>query len=180
MSRPKLLYLSECTPDPNGTGWEQRAFSFLKAYSKRLDVELWFQPSAPEPGLSRLNRIEEYFQEAFACYPGMLNSSSSLAQRLEHSLDEASCVHVFKHSELLDSIDHPHIYWDLDELPWFARNPDRNSHQGITGRTVSIEEKQRFKRCLAKAEKVFVSSEVENEGDIPQLRVIPNVVQMPT
>ena len=34
----KLLFLSPCIPNPNGTGWEQRAFHFLKAYSELFDI----------------------------------------------------------------------------------------------------------------------------------------------
>ena len=34
----KLLFLSPCIPSPNGTGWEQRAFHFLKAYSELFDI----------------------------------------------------------------------------------------------------------------------------------------------
>jgi len=179
MNRSKILFLSECTPDPNGTGWEQRAFSFLKAYSRCLNVELWFQPSAPDPGLKRLLRINDYYQEALAYYPEALTDNSNLAQKLAASLTRARFVHVFKNTRLLDKIDHPHIYWDLDELPWFARDPRRNSHLNKPEKCISVEEKQQFHRCLLKAEMIFVSSDVEDEGNIPQLKVISNVVQTP-
>jgi glycosyltransferase involved in cell wall biosynthesis len=34
----KLLFLSPCIPDSNGTGWQQRAFLFLKSYSELFEI----------------------------------------------------------------------------------------------------------------------------------------------
>jgi len=58
MKRPRLLFISGCTPDPRGTGWEQRAFSFLRGYANHVDVDLWFKPTLDNLNLKRLGAVD--------------------------------------------------------------------------------------------------------------------------
>ena len=45
--RPRVLFLSPCRPDRQGSGWEQRSYSLVKAYAEVADVELWYSDGRP-------------------------------------------------------------------------------------------------------------------------------------
>src|SRR6516162_6027166 len=99
----KLLFISPCTPDPQGTGWEQRAFAFLRAYSKFTDVELWFTPTPDNPELLRIEKLTRFCSGMTSFHPLLVNDEKStlLKKRLNQSLSTSDAVHVFRLPEMV-------------------------------------------------------------------------------
>jgi glycosyltransferase involved in cell wall biosynthesis len=165
----KLLFISPCTPDPQGTGWEQRAFAFLRAYSKFTDVELWFTPTPDNPELLRIEKLTRFCIGMTSFHPLLVNDEKStmLKRRLNQSLSTSDAVHVFRLPEMVSALHHRLLVWDIDELPWSARqiSPDQRRH---------LEEL--YSRCFRKCRMVFASSGVEKQhAHFDGIAVIPNV-----
>jgi glycosyltransferase involved in cell wall biosynthesis len=172
-ARRKLLFISPCTPDPQGTGWEQRAFAFLSAYSKFIDVELWFVPTADNPELARIEKSTRLCSSITPFYREWLDDTSSQCRtKLIHSLSNADVLHVFRFPGMVASIGHNNIVWDIDELPRLA-----------PGRTSPDQQQQLvdfYSNCFRKCRKVFASSHYEKrQARFDTIDVIPNIANDP-
>jgi len=171
--RRKLLFMSPCTPDPQGTGWEQRAFAFLTGYSKFNDVELWFVPTPDNPELVRIEKLTHLCVSISAFYPELIDAKpSQLKSRLIRALSLADVVHVFRLPRLVASITHKFMVWDIDELPRLAPNQ------------TSIDQQRQladfYSNCFARCRKVFASSDFERRhARFDNIEVIPNIANAP-
>ncbi|MBX7145445.1 MAG: glycosyltransferase family 4 protein [Oligoflexia bacterium] len=116
----RLVVISDVVPDPQGTGSEQRTYSFLLAYSKICEVELWCQPRLDHPNLRRISRLSDLVSEVYAYYPTLLSSNRTLRARFLDSLRQAHAVHLEK---MPVEIRHDRIIWDIDELPAAFKAP---------------------------------------------------------
>jgi glycosyltransferase involved in cell wall biosynthesis len=164
----KLLFISPCTPDPQGTGWEQRAFSFLSAYSKFMDVELWFSPTFDNPELGRTANLTRLCVSMTSFRPAAIRDELSASRkRLNQSLATSDVVHVSRLRQVVSAIDHKSMVWDIDELSWSA------SHQASIDRQQYLSELySNFRKCR----RVFASSHLEREqAHFDEITVIPNV-----
>ena len=164
----KLLFISPCTPDPQGTGWEQRAFSFLSAYAKFMDVELWFSPTFDNPELGRTANLTRLCVSMTSFRPAAIRDGLSASRkRLNQSLATSDVVHVSRLRQVVSTIDHKSIVWDIDELSWSA------SRQASTDRQQYLSElSSNFRKCR----RVFASSHLERkQAHFDEITVIPNV-----
>lgn len=179
-ARPKLLFINPCTPDPKGTGWEQRAFYFLTAYAKFMDVELWFHPTFDNPDLVRLQSTLEMCRSATAFYPQLLGDTHlGFTERLNQSLSAANIVHVYRLQEIVAAISHSGIVWDMDELPWEIRDPRRNLAMPPVSSEQQRQVGEKFMYCIRKSRRVLASSKLEQQGIGNAVTVVPNVVALP-
>jgi glycosyltransferase involved in cell wall biosynthesis len=171
--RRKLLFISPCTPDPQGTGWEQRAFAFLSAYAKFMDIELWFSPTYDNPELVRIGKLTRLCISITSFYPVMNNDERSmLRKRLIQSLSSSDVVHVFRLHQMVSAINHNFMVWDIDELPWSA------SRQTSTDQQRHLSDF--YSNCFRKCRRVFASSDPERQrAQFDDIAVIPNVAVDP-
>jgi glycosyltransferase involved in cell wall biosynthesis len=166
----KLVFISDVIPDPAGTGSEQRAFSFLVAYSKVCAVELWCHPRKDNPLMRRIHKLAEYTSEIFVFYPEMISMRHGMIQRLTSSLSSAHAVHIFK---LPLIIRHPRIIWDIDELPKeFKLITKPELIQKKPKQDSIVDAWVRFSK-LCKL--VIASSPLETHNLLPTIRTVPNV-----
>lgn len=115
----KIILISDVIPDPEGTGSEQRAYSFLRAYAKICSVELWCHPRPDNPNARRIFKVHDLVSEIYFYFPYIMTPANLLTKRLEQSLREAHAVHMFKFPL---RIAHSRIIWDIDELPRELKN----------------------------------------------------------
>jgi glycosyltransferase involved in cell wall biosynthesis len=171
--RQKLLFISPCTPDPQGTGWEQRAFAFLTGYSKFNDVELWFVPTPDNPELVRIEKLTHLCVSISAFYPELIDAKpSQLKSRLTRALSLADVVHVFRLPRLVSSITHKFMVWDIDEL---ARLPPNQTSTDQQRQLADF-----YSNCFGRCRKVFASSDFERrQARFDNIEVIPNVADDP-
>jgi glycosyltransferase involved in cell wall biosynthesis len=170
--RPKLLFISSCIPDPFGTGTEQRAYSFLLAYSKCMDVELWFYPRPENPDVLRLSRIASLCKEAIPFEPTVVQQENEpINKRLNRSLRSTDYVHV---TQLLFTLRHPRIFWDIDELPWVVGDPGRAKIMVQEAREKADKLWELYKGFSKRCSLIFASSSREAHADIGKISVIPN------
>lgn len=175
--RPKLLFVSPCTPDPLGTGWEQRSYAFLLAYSKIMDVELWFRPTWDNTDLARLHRLHGLSIRIHAYEPSVLRTKGSqMNLAFESAIAKADHLHLFR---LPFAIKHKSLFWDIDELPGGAR--EGTAPWGRTAERVqkSVDDMQSFIEFAPLCTSVFASSPLENYPGMAATITIPNVVQRP-
>jgi len=179
-SRRRLLFVSPCTPDPQGTGWEQRAHSLLLAYSRFMAVELWFMPTPDNPELTRISPLATLCRSITAFYPSVVNDErTGFKARLVERLSSADVVHVFRFQEFVRNIDHPCIVWDIDELPWHSRPADEGAgEQPIAGDQLD-RLKADFARCVGKCRVIIGCSRLERPADCAGFKVVPNVARRP-
>lgn len=179
--RRRLLFVSPCTPDPLGTGWEQRAHSLLLAYSRFMDVELWFMPTPDNPELTRISALAALCRSITAFFPSVVNDErTGFKARLIERLSSSDVVHVFRFQEFVRNIDHPCIVWDIDELPWHARPADQGADAPpIAGDTLERLEAD-FARCLGKCRVVIGCSPLERPAACAGFEVVPNVARRPS
>ena len=171
--RRKLLFISPCTPDPQGTGREQRAFAFLSAYSKFMEIELWFTPTHDNPELIRIEKLTRLCASITSFYPLVINDPKSrLRERLIRSLSTADAVHVLRQPQMVAAIGHRLIVWDVDEFPWpVSRQPSTEEERQLS---------DLYSRSFGKCRKVFVSSHLERQSaPFDPVEVIPNVAVDP-
>jgi len=171
-SSRNLLFVSPCTPDPQGTGWEQRAFAFLSAYAKFMDVELWFAPTFDNPELGRAGKLKQLCVSMTSFLPAMMRDELSTSRkRLNESLSRSDVVHVSRLRKIVSAIDHKFIAWDLDELSW------SDSRRSSTDREQYLSEVHaNFRKCR----RVFASSRLERQqAHFDDVSVIPNVAVEP-
>jgi len=173
--RKRLIFISPCTPDPNGTGWEQRAFSTLLAYSKYLDVDLWFQPTIDNPELIRLLALKPVCRSIVVFHPGMLGLAGNLFDRFRDSFNAADCVHVFRSVEHVAGLKHRRLFWDIDELPPELRDePNNGAAQAFPPERRRAVFDQ-FASAWRNVGIVFSSSPVEVYPALGEVVVLPNV-----
>jgi len=178
--RRRLTFVSQCTPDPRGVGWEQRAYSFLLAYSRFMEVDLWFMPSPDNPDLARISTSSALCRSITAFYPSAIDDEGSgLRARLLGHLSSSAVVHVFRFQAFLQGIRHPCVVWDIDEIPWFLRDPGSNA--GL--RSMPAEQRDRlgaaFSGCMSRCRLIIGCSRLERPNDCAEFAVIPNVVCTP-
>ena len=168
--RRKLLFISPCTPDPRGTGWEQRAFAFLSAYSKFMEIELWFIPTYDNPELARIGNLTRLCVSMTSFYPVLFNDKqSTLRKRFIQSLSTSDAVHVSKLPQMVSTINHKLMVWDIDELPWSA---SRQTSNDLQQNLLDF-----YSNCFGKCRRVFASSHLERQrAHFDDIAVIPNVV----
>src|SRR6516165_9200636 len=165
-SARKLLFISPCTPDPQGTGWEQRAFAFLRAYSKFTDVELWFTPTPDNPELIRIEKLTRLCVGMTSFHPVLINDEkSTLKKRLIQSLSASDAVRVFRLPQMVSAINHRFLVWDIDQLPWSAPQISPDQRRYLT---------ELYPRCFKKCRRVFASSDSERQqAHFDEIVVIP-------
>lgn len=171
--RRKLLFISPCTPDPQGVGWEQRAFAFLSAYARFMDVDLWFAPTNDNPELRRIVKLTHLCVSIHAFYHAALNDPRSpLRRRLIDALDGSEVVHVSGLHQMVASISHGLMVWDIDEWPWRRLDETSSKRQQ--------DHAELYSRCFSRCRKVFASSESEKQrANLGDIVVIPNVANVP-
>jgi glycosyltransferase involved in cell wall biosynthesis len=175
--RPRLLFLSPCTPDLKGTGWEQRAYAFLKAYSRCADVDLWFMPTADNRDLVRIGALPALCRSITAFYPAVFNDErSGFREKLAGHLSQAAVVHLLRMQELAAGLSHPRIVWDIDELPWSVRTAERNGGLGPTPGAMHEQARATFAQAAQKCRVVFGCSRLEEPPGCARYVVVPNVV----
>lgn len=166
----KLLFVSDVIPDLDGTGSEQRAYSFLSAYSKICDVELWCQPRADYPNARRLSKISDLVSEIFVYYPAVMSVNRTIRGRFMESLRQAHAVHLIK---LPLELKHDRIIWDIDELPPEFRvsslpvisDSFHEELHPLARKWVDFSKTCRFVAC---------SSQVELSPHMPNAVIVPN------
>jgi glycosyltransferase involved in cell wall biosynthesis len=173
--RPRLVFFSSCLPDPLGTGTEQRAYSFLSAYAKWMDVELWFHARSDNPECLRLSRVAPLCSAAFSFHPKLLREGDEPTMtRLIRSVRANDYVHV---TQLMILTNHPAVFWDIDELPWLVGDPERRrilrKDRAEPAELVWEQSKQFAKTCSL----IFASSARERHNDLGKIHVIPNCYQ---
>ncbi|MGB3190015.1 MAG: glycosyltransferase family 4 protein [Limnoraphis sp.] len=137
----RLLFIAPCIPQFNGIGWEQRAFSFLKAYAQEADVDLICcdfgkskQNIEDVSQLDQICRSVQIFQKdeilenvsvgmklwrLFSLDPFFATTSlkPEFLSVINKSIADADLIHAFR-LEMLSFV--PRVYWgrvllDLDE-----------------------------------------------------------------
>ena len=151
----KLLFLSPCIPSSNGTGWEQRAFCFLKAYSEIFSIELiCCNFSGEKPTEERINSLHLICQKVLVFEFGQVILKSSFLQKclrcfsikpffssanfnftflniLYNSIKSADLIHVSRLElfSLIPSDYYSHkVILDLDECHFTAFQRKANYH----------------------------------------------------
>lgn len=176
--RKTMVFITPCTPDIKGVGWEQRAFSFLESYAKLYRVTLLVQCTNDDRNLKRLQKALDIVDTAFTFDERFFLYDKSLIALFTKVLKAASLVHVFRLPRLLQHITHPQIIWDIDELPSPLRDPRRNTgHPSPTPDSVS-KMLQLYEQCWKKAKVVIASSPEEVHQSLGQPVVVPNVVPL--
>lgn len=171
-NRKRLLFISPCLPDPHGTGWEQRACSFLLAYSKHFAIELWFRPTPDNPEMLRLKNVASICESAFAFDPGKLaRNAEHEKDRLVQALTRADHVHLFRNPIRFR---HRSMLWDIDEVPQELKDPE-----GVRARGPKWAERVRtthnqFEQLSKTSRIIFASSPMENHPMLGEITAIPN------
>jgi glycosyltransferase involved in cell wall biosynthesis len=163
-TKQKMLFICPCTPNIKGTGWEQRAFSFLNAYSNFLDIELWFSPSFNSSDLSYRKKLIDICKSIVTFKRGSLNYKADASYR--NAVQRADCVHTFR---FFLRFEHNAILWDFDELP---RQIIKKSSGNFLERSYVPEN---FLEMRKKSKVAFSSSHVEKAESLGNIIEIPNV-----
>lgn len=173
-NRPKLLFVSPCTPDKLGVGWEQRAYSLLLAYSQYMDVHLWFMPTLDSPNPERVIKIGNLCKTITAFKKDSFVNNHSTLRQFHEIVKQSNCIHVFRNLGFMN-VKHPCIFWDMDELPAELRDKSNN----INLQKVSDEKYDKALNKYSEAVKnkkcVFTSSYLEVSQSLGQIDYIPNV-----
>lgn len=161
--RPTLAFVSGWLPDPEGTGSEQRSFSFLKAYARHFDVDLWFSARPYSWEFSRISKLTPYCRSARFFHHKLLKTNTdNLQDEFNASVAAADHVHLFK---LPFGIGHKSVLWDYDELPLALREPGK----------WKIESADRAFQTFSRATRLmYCSSPLELSSDIGRASIVPN------
>lgn len=174
-ARRTLSFFSPCTPDPRGTGWEQRAYSLLRAYAEFMHVDAWFMPTFDNPDLARASALMSTVRTATAFYPCAFDDPGlGLQRRLMTQLASADAVHVSRLPQLAANLPHKTILWDIDELPWSAARPDAGS--GPLQRAAPPRLDALYARAAGRCRVVMACSPLERLPGASRFVVMPNVV----
>ena len=172
--RPIILFISPCTPDNTGVGWEQRAFSMLLAYSNYLDVNLWLVPTYDNPNIERIEKLGALCKSITIFSPALLISDSELKARFISAIRSAQCIHLFRDMGLM-SIRHKCIFWDVDELPVELRDSSRNLKLEPISPELIHKVFTRYSRAWKYARRVFSCSRIEVNSNLGDSYYMPNV-----
>jgi glycosyltransferase involved in cell wall biosynthesis len=173
--RPSVLFISPCTPDKNGVGWEQRAYSMLSAYSKYLDINLWFVPTVDNPIIERVKKIEGLCNSITAFNPEVFIKTSEVRAKFYSEVKSSNCIHIYRMLWLMKNIQHDCIFWDMDELPIELRDSPGN----LQIKPISFESTNnvisQYSLASNIARRVFASSLIEVHSEISNNFYMPNV-----
>ncbi len=147
----------------------------LLAYSKYLDVELWFQPTSDNPDIKRLTQVSSICSSVIVFYPILMKTDVHLRNMFDRALSSAQCVHVYRNMEIVAILRHTCIIWDLDEIPWDLRDESRNSGLKFSTPHKKDERVNQFTKALEKSTVVLTSSPLEIHNELGEVTVIPNV-----
>ena len=172
--RPTVLFISPCTPDKTGVGWEQRAFSMLLAYSNYLDVNLWFTPTPDNPNIERVKKMGALCKSITAFEPAALDNNSELRAKFHSTIESSDCIHIFRQVELMH-IRHNCIFWDIDELPVELRDSSRKSQSKPISTKLINSGLSRYSQAWENSRRVFSSSRLEVNTAIGDIFYMPNV-----
>jgi len=162
--KPKILFISPCTPYIKGTGWEQRAFSFLSAYSNFLDIELWFNPTTHGSEKAIAKKLIDICHSVVTFKKGSLNYMKDAIY--SRAVDRADFVHTYKISVIFE---HKALLWDFDELPrQLILDPSGNKLE-------KIYVPEGFLEMRKKSKVAYSSSLVEKDISLGEVIEIPNV-----
>jgi glycosyltransferase involved in cell wall biosynthesis len=179
--RRRLLFVSPCTPDPRGTGWEQRAYSFLLAYSRFMDIDLWFVPTADNLDLSRSPSLPTLCKSLTAFYASVFNDvQSGFLSRFRLKVQSADVVHISRFPELVHVIGHRCIVWDIDELPDFVRHSGWGEHSSGSPDAKFEQLRADYRHAVQNSKAVIGCSPLEQPPDCHTFTVIPNIVNFPS
>lgn len=161
--RKQLMLVSEWIPDPEGTGSEQRVYSFLCAYARHFDVHLWFSNRPFSPDVLRAARLAGICASATYFHPELLRQNADgMKDVFVDALQRADHVHMFK---LPFAVQHASIFWDMDELPPGLRGNDTVPGDGPARDHVNF-----GKTCTLR----FASSALEQHAALGTVHVVPN------
>ncbi|MBC8127661.1 MAG: glycosyltransferase [Gloeobacteraceae cyanobacterium ES-bin-144] len=178
--RRKMLFLSPCTPDPQGTGWEQRAYSFLFAYSRFMDVALWFVPTQDNPDLVRSPSLPTICKSMTAFHTCAFNDPrSGLMNRFRRDLSRSELVHIFRFEEFVRVVNHQCIAWDIDELPWHLRPSGWDGKMNPAPNETTELIRTTFASDANKCKRIFGSSILERPENCTKFTAIPNIIRFP-
>lgn len=162
--KPKILFISPCTPDIKGTGWQQRSFSFLHAYLNFMDVDLWYTPTNFEISSETSQKLIASCNSAITFQKGMLNYIKDATFRKR--AQEADFIHTFR---TFIGFEHKAILWDFDELP----------RQSIKKSSQNLEEKiyvpEIYLQMKKRSKVAYSSSFIEKHPSLGKVFEIPNV-----
>ena len=159
-----MLFICPCTPNIKGTGWEQRAFSFLNAYSSFMDIELWFSPSFNYSDLSYRKKLIDICKSIVTFKRGSLNILADASYR--NAVLRADFIHSFR---IFLTLEHKAILWDFDELP---RKLIKEPSGSISER---IYVPDNFLAMRKRSRVAYSSSLIEKATNLGEVIEIPNV-----
>lgn len=179
MASGTLLFLAPCTPWPHGTGWEQRAFAFLRYYAERFRVRLWLFPHEGPPSEAQMAVLRTLAVEIHVVPPWVCRPEQNPFPGLAEAAAEADWIHAVKAMVLtLPEGWGGRLLWDLDELPWHLR-PPRPGHLGA--QPPHPMDRNAFGQWVRRADRVMVCSPLELEPALLQGKglLVPNIVADP-
>jgi glycosyltransferase involved in cell wall biosynthesis len=162
--KPKILFISPCTPDIKGTAWQQRSFSFLNAYSNFMDVDLWYTPTFNEIFSETSKKLIATCNSVVAFKKETLNYSKDATFRMR--VQQADFIHTFR---TFIGFEHKAILWDFDELPrQLVKITSKNIEERINVPEIYIQMRKRSKVA-------YSSSFIEKDLSLGKVFEIPNV-----
>lgn len=176
----RILFVSPITPDPKGTGAEQRAFSFLFFYAKNAQVELWYRPSPDSPEISRLRAASKITRSIVPFLPLQIDPRfPAIFEKWKNTISNSNLVHVFRLKMLIEKIDHPRIIWDLDGFPSkFGRDVRKEVKLRVAGDPTSSH-LDHINKLATRCSEVFVSSQLEADFLKIDASVVTNCISNP-
>lgn len=162
--KPKILFISPCTPDIKGTGWQQRSFSFLNAYLNFMDVDLWYTPTNNENPSEATKKLIATCTSVVTFKKGTLNYLKDAAFRMR--VQQADFIHTFR---TFIGFEHKAILWDFDELPrQLVKKSSQNLEEEIYVPEIYLQMRKRSKVA-------YSSSFIEKDPSLGKVFEIPNV-----
>jgi len=162
--KPKIVFISPCTPDIKGTGWQQRSFSFLTAYLNFMDVDLWYSPVNHEGSSEASKKLIAKCDSAVTFNKGTLNYLKNTTFRTR--VQQADFIHTYR---TFIGFEHKAILWDFDELPrQLIKTSSKNTEERIYVPEIYLQMKKRSKLA-------YSSSFIEKDLSLGKVFEIPNV-----
>lgn len=172
--RPTLLFVSPCTPDQTGVGWEQRSYSLLLAYSKYLDINLWLVPTRDNPSVERVKKLGKLCKSITVFQPNLLLKNPTALARLNAVINASDCVHLYRQMGFLN-IRHKCVFWDIDELPVELRDGSRNANLKPIPPESVYKVFARYSKAWKMSRRVFSCSRLEFNQALGDSYYVPNV-----
>lgn len=162
--KPKILFISPCTPDIKGTGWQQRSFSFLSAYLNFMDVDLWYSPVSYESLSEASKKLFATCNSVVTFNKGTLNYLKNTAFRTR--VQQVDFIHTFR---TFIGFEHKAILWDFDELPrQLIKKSSQNLEEKIYIPEIYLQMRKRSKLA-------YSSSFIEKDLSLGKVFEVPNV-----